>query len=214
MALSLEGYLSLRCCCREMGVEQSFLRLPLRDAALGRGLLAIGSGLFREERFADALHLLQVALDGGLNQLRLREGQARALFRLKRYAEAEALLLELLADAEPEQRLSLNKVLRVCRLEATKQQQLQDALLLERWQNRLDREADTPLALAGLEELAQLVLNCDGQGPFSELLDRAIERRLRGEDPAWEQLAPPLRRWQARVERQEILLQGLAFPPS
>ena len=214
MALSLEGYLSLRCCCREMGVEQSFLRLPLRDAALGRGLLAIGSGLFREERFADALHLLQVALDGGLNQLRLREGQARALFRLKRYAEAEALLLELLADAEPEQRLSLSKVLRVCRLEAAKQQQLQDALLLERWQNRLDREADTPLALAGLEELAQLVLNRDGQGPFSELLDRAIERRLQREDPVWEQLAPPLRRWQVRVERQEILLQGLAFPPS
>ena len=84
MALSLEGYLSLRCCCREMGVEQPFLRLPLRDKALGQGLLAIGSGLFREERFADALHLLQVALDGGLNQLRLREGQARALFRLKR----------------------------------------------------------------------------------------------------------------------------------
>ena len=214
MALSLEGYLSLRCCCREMGVEQSFLRLPLRDAALGRGLLAIGSGLFREERFADALHLLQVALDGGLNQLRLREGQARALFRLKRYPEAEALLLELLADAEPEQRLSLSKVLRVCRLEAAKQQQLQDALLLERWQNRLDREADTPLALAGLEELAQLVLNRDGQGPFPELLDRAIERRLQREDPAWEQLAPPLRRWQVRVERQEILLQGLAFPPS
>ena len=214
MALLLEGYLSLRCCCREMGVEQPFLRLPLRDKALGQGLLAIGSGLFREERFADALHLLQVALDGGLNQLRLREGQARALFRLKRYPEAEALLLELLADAEPEQRLSLSKVLRVCRLEAAKQQQLQDALLLERWQNRLDREADTPLALAGLEELAQLVLNRDGQGPFSELLDRAIERRLQREDPVWEQLAPPLRRWQVRVERQEILLQGLAFPPS
>ena len=209
MALSLEGYLSLRCCCREMGVEQSFLRLPLRDAALGRGLLAIGSGLFREERFADALHLLQVALDGGLNQLRLREGQARALFRLKRYPEAEALLLELLADAEPEQRLSLSKVLRVCRLEAAKQQQLQDALLLERWQNRLDREADTPLALAGLEEPAQLVLNRDGQGPFSELLDRAIERRLQREDPVWEQLAPPLRRWQVRVERTEVLLQRL-----
>jgi hypothetical protein len=70
------------------------------------------------------------------------------------------------------------------------------------------------LALAGLEELAQLVLNRDGQGPLSELLDRAIERRLRGEDPAWAQLAPPLRRWQVRVERQEILLQGLAFPPN
>ena len=73
---------------------------------------------------------------------------------------------------------------------------------------------NTELALADLEELAQLVLNRDGQGPFSELLDRAIERRLRGEDPAWEQSAPPLRRWQAWVERQEILLQGLAIPPS
>jgi tetratricopeptide (TPR) repeat protein len=209
MALSLEGYLSLRCCCREMGVEQSFLRLPLRDAALGRGLLAIGSGLFREERFADALHLLQVALDGGLNQLRLREGQARALFRLKRYAEAEALLLELLADAEPEQRLSLNKVLRVCRLEAAKQHDQQDAPVLERWRNRLDR-GDAPLDLADLEELAQLVLKNDGQCPFSEVLDRAIERRLQCEDPDWERLAPPLRRWQARVERTEVLLQGLS----
>ena len=214
MALSLEGYLSLRCCCREMGVEQPFLRLPLRDKALGQGLLAIGSGLFRQERFADALHLLQVAEEGGLDQLPLQEGQARALVRLKRYPEAEALLLRLLAQAEPEQRLSLNKVLRVCRLEAAKQQELQDEVLLERWQNRLDREADTPLARADLEGLAQLVLSRDGQGPFSELLDRAIERRLRGEDPAWEQLAPPLRRWQARVERQEILLQGLAIPPS
>ena len=110
--------------------------------------------------------------------------------------------------------MSLNKVLRVCRLEAAKQQEKQDEDLLELWQNRLDREADNPLARADLEELAQLVLSRDGQGPFSALLDRAIERRLRGEDPAWEQLAPPLRRWQARVERQEILLQGLAIPPS
>ena len=44
--------------------------------------------------------------------------------------------------------------------------------------------------------------------------NRVARRRLQREDPAWEQLAPPLRRWQVRVERQEILLQGLAFPPS
>ena len=213
MALTLEGYLSLRCCCREMGVEELFLRLPQREAVLGRGLLAIGAALFREERFADALQLLQTALDGGLDQVPLREGQARALVRLKRYTEAEALLLELLAQAEPEQSSSLNKVLRVCRLEKAKQQELQDAVLLERWRNRLDR-GDAPLDLADLEELAHLVLKSDGQGPFSEVLDRAIERRLQCEDPDWERLAPPLRRWQARVERQEILLQGLAIPPS
>ena len=213
MALSLEGYLSLRCCCREIGVAELFLRLPLREAVLGHGLLAIGAALFREERFADALLLLQVAVDSGLDQLPLREGQARALVRLKRYDAAEALLLELLAQAEPEQHLSLNKVLRVCRLEAAKQNDQQDKPVLERWRNRLDR-GDAPLELADLEELAQLVLKSDGQGAFSELLDRAIERRLRGEDPAWEQLAPPLRRWQARVERQEILLQGLAIPLS
>ena len=209
MALTLEGYLSLRCCCREMGVEQPFLRLPLRDAALGQGLLAIGAALFREERFADALQLLQTALDGGLDQVPLREGQARALVRLKRYAEAEALLLELLAQAEPEQSSSLNKVLRVCRLEAAKQHDQQDAPVLERWRNRLDR-GDAPLDLADLEELAQLVLKSDGQGSFSEVLDRAIERRLQCEDPDWERLAPPLRRWQARVERTEVLLQGLS----
>ena len=209
MALTLEGYLSLRCCCREMGVEELFLRLPQREAVLGRGLLAIGAALFREERFADALQLLQTALDGGLDQVPLREGQARALVRLKRYAEAEALLLELLAQAEPEQSSSLNKVLRVCRLEAAKQHDQQDAPVLERWRNRLDR-GDAPLDLADLEELAQLVLKSDGQGSFSEVLDRAIERRLRCEDPAWERLAPPLRLWQARVERTEVLLQGLS----
>ena len=208
MALTLEGYLSLRCCCREMGVEELFLRLPQREAVLGRGLLAIGADLFREERFADALQLLQTALDGGLDQVPLREGQARALVRLKRYAEAEALLLELLAQAEPEQSSSLNKVLRVCRLEAAKRHDQQDAPVLERWRNRLDR-GDAPLDLADLEELAQLVLKSDGQGPFSEVLDRAIERRLQCEDPDWERLAPPLRRWQARVERTEVLLQGL-----
>ena len=209
MALTLEGYLSLRCCCREMGVEELFLRLPQREAVLGRGLLAIGAALFREERFADALQLLQTALDGGLDQVPLREGQARALVRLKRYTEAEALLLELLAQAEPEQSSSLNKVLRVCRLEAAKQHDQQDAPVLERWRNRLDR-GDAPLDLADLEELAKLVLKSDGQGPFSELLDRAIERRLQCEDPDWERLAPPLRRWQARVERTEVLLQGLS----
>ena len=209
MALTLEGYLSLRCCCREMGVEELFLRLPQREAVLGRGLLAIGAALFREERFADALQLLQTALDGGLDQVPLREGQARALVRLKRYAEAEALLLELLAQAEPEQSSSLNKVLRVCRLEAAKQHDQQDAPVLERWRNRLDR-GDAPLDLADLEELAQLVLKSDGQGSFSEVLDRAIERRLQCEDPDWERLAPPLRRWQARVERTEVLLQGLS----
>lgn len=209
MALSLEGYLSLRCCCREIGVEQLFLRIPQREALLGSGLLAIGAALFREERFADALHLLQVAVDGGLDQVPLREGQARALVRLKRYAEAEALLLELLTQADPEQRLSLNKVLRVCRLAMAKQQNQQDALVLERWRNRLDQQVDA-LGLADLEELAQMVLNRDGHGPFSELLDRAIERRLQCEDPDWEKLASPLRRWQARVERTEVLLQGLA----
>lgn len=209
MALTLEGYLSLRCCCREMGVEELFLRLPQREAVLGRGLLAIGAALFREERFADALQLLQTALDGGLDQVPLREGQARALVRLKRYTEAEALLLELLAQAEPEQSSSLNKVLRVCRLEAAKQHDQQDAPVLERWRNRLDR-GDAPLDLADLEELAQLVLKSDGQGSFSEVLDRAIERRLQCEDPDWERLAPPLRRWQARVERTEVLLQGLS----
>ena len=209
MALSLEGYLSLRCCCREIGVEQLFMRIPQREALLGSGLLAIGAALFREERFADALHLLQVAVDGGLDQVPLREGQARALVRLKRYAEAEASLLELLAQADPEQRLSLNKVLRVCRLAMAKQQNQQDALVLERWRNRLDQQVDA-LGLADLEELAQMVLNRDGQGPFSELLDRAIERRLQCEDPDWERLASPLRRWQARVERTEVLLQGLA----
>ena len=209
MALTLEGYLSLRCCCREMGVEELFLRLPQREAVLGRGLLAIGAALFREERFADALQLLQTALDGGLDQVPLREGQARALVRMKRYAEAEALLLELLAQAEPEQSSSLNKVLRVCRLEAAKQHDQQDAPVLERWRNRLDR-GDAPLDLADLEELAQLVLKSDGQGSFSEVLDRAIERRLQCEDPDWERLAPPLRRWQARVERTEVLLQGLS----
>ena len=209
MALTLEGYLSLRCCCREMGVEELFLRLPQREAVLGRGLLAIGAALFREERFADALQLLQTALGGGLDQVPLREGQARALVRLKRYTEAEALLLELLAQAEPEQSSSLNKVLRVCRLEAAKQHDQQDAPVLERWRNRLDR-GDAPLDLADLEELAQLVLKSDGQGSFSEVLDRAIERRLQCEDPDWERLAPPLRRWQARVERTEVLLQGLS----
>ena len=209
MALTLEGYLSLRCCCREMGVEELFLRLPQREAVLGRGLLAIGAALFREERFADALQLLQTALDGGLDQVPLREGQARALVRLKRYTEAEALLLELLAQAEPEQSSSLNKVLRVCRLEAAKQHDQQDAPVLERWRNRLDR-GDAPLDLADLEELAQLVLKSDGQGSFSEVLDRAIERRLQCEDPDWERLAPPLRRWQERVERTEVLLQGLS----
>ena len=210
MALSLEGYVSLRSCCREMGVEAVFLRLPLHDAAIGRGLLVIGSGLFREERFADALHLLQVAVDGGLDQLQLREGQARALVRLKRYAAAESLLLELLAQANSEQRLSLNKVLRVCRLEAAQLQEEQDATLLKRWRRLLEQEADQ-LALADLEDLAQLVLNRNGLGPFSELLDRAIEQRLHAEDPAWQELSPLMRRWQKRVERTEVLLQGLEF---
>ena len=207
MALTLEGYLSLRRCCRKMGVEEPFLRLPQREAVLGRGLLAIGSALFREDRFADAFDLLQTALDGGLDELPLREGQARALVRLKRYDAAEALLLELLAQAEPEQRLSLNKVLRVCRMEAAQHQDQQDAPVLERWRNRLGQKAE-PMALEDLEELAQLVLKSDGQGPYSELLDQAIEWRLRGEDPLWEVMAPPLRRWQARVERTEVLLQG------
>ena len=124
-----------------MGVEAVFLRLPFHDAAIGRGLLVIGSGFFREERFADALHLLQVAVDGGLDQLQLREGQARALVRLKRYAEAESLLLELLAQANSEQRLSLNKVLRVCRLEAAQLQEEQDATLLKRWRRCLEQSA-------------------------------------------------------------------------
>ena len=208
MALSLEGYLSLRRRCREMGVEQLFLRLPQRDAALGRGLLAIGAALFREERFADALHLLQTALDGGLDQLPLREGQARALVRLKRYADAEALLLELLAEADSEQRLSLEKVLRVCRLEATKHQDQQDEFLLERWRNSLEHGED-PLEQEALQELAELVLNRAGQGPSSALLDRAIERRLQTEDPDWEKLTPTLRHWQTKVDRNEVLLQGL-----
>ena len=66
-------------------------------------------------------------------------------------------------------------------------------------------------ALADLEDLAQLVLNRNGLGPFSELLDRAIEQRLHDEDPAWQELSPLLRRWQKRVERTEVLLQGLEF---
>ena len=210
MALSLEGYLSLRCCCREIGVEQLFLRIPQRETVLGSGLLAIGAALFREERFADALHLLQVAVDGGLDQVPLREGQARALVRLKRYAEAEASLLELLAQADPEQRLSLNKVLRVCRLEAAQLQEEQDATLLKRWRRCLEQEADQ-LALGDLEALAQVVLNRNGLGPFSELLDQAIEQRLHAEDPAWQELSPLMRRWQKRVERTEVLLQGLEF---
>jgi len=191
-----------------MGEEAVFLRLPLRDAALARGLLAIGSGLFREKRFDDALHLLQVAVDGGLDQLQLREGQARALVRLKRYAEAESLLLVILDEADARQRLSLNKVLRVCRMEAAQLRQEQDETLLNRWHQRLEDEAD-PLTLHELEELAQLVLNRDGEQSFSALLNQAIELRLNAEDPAWQELSPLIRRWQIRVERTEVLLQGL-----
>ena len=55
------------------------------------------------------------------------------------------------------------------------------------------------------------MLNRNGLGPFSELLDRAIEQRLHDEDPAWQELSPLLRRWQKRVERTEVLLQGLEF---
>lgn len=208
MALSLEGYVSLRSCCREMGEEAVFLRLPLRDAALARGLLAIGSGLFREKRFDDALHLLQVAVDGGLDQLQLREGQARALVRLKRYAEAESLLLVILDEADARQRLSLNKVLRVCRMEAAQLRQEQDETLLNRWHQRLEDEAD-PLPLHELEELAQLVLNRDGEQSFSALLNQAIELRLNAEDPAWQELSPLIRRWQQRIECTEVLLQRL-----
>ena len=208
MALSLEGYVSLRSCCREMGQEKVFLRLPLRDEAIGRGLLAIGSGLFREERFADALHLLQVAVESGLDQLPLREGQARALVRLKRYAEAECLLMLLLDKANTEERLSLNKVLRICRLEAARLQKKQDESLLKCWLKRLEPEAD-PLELHELEELAHAVLNRDGQGPFSGLLDQAVEQRLQSEDPEWPELTPLIRRWQISVERTEMLLQGL-----
>ena len=208
MALSLEGYVSLRSCCREMGEEAVFLRLPLRDAALARGLLAIGSGLFREKRFDDALHLLQMAVDGGLDQLQLREGQARALVRLKRYAEAESLLLVILDKADASQRLSLNRVLRVCRMEAAQLRQEQDETLLNRWHQRLEDEAD-PLTLHELEELAQLVLNRDGEQSFSALLNQAIELRLNAEDPAWQELSPLIRRWQKRIECTEVLLQRL-----
>ena len=67
MALTLEGYLALRRCCGEFGFGPAFCQLSLREPELVRGLLAMGSMLFQQQRFNDALQLMQVAMDAGLD---------------------------------------------------------------------------------------------------------------------------------------------------
>ena len=99
MTLTLEGYLALRHCSRDLGMEQQFCQMPLQDAPLVLGLLSIGSQLFQQQRFADAIQLLEVAMDAGLAASELLEGKARALVRMGRYREAEQRLLQLLQHA-------------------------------------------------------------------------------------------------------------------
>ena len=208
MALTLEGYLALRRCCGEFGFGPAFRQLSLREPELVRGLLAMGSMLFQQQRFNDALQLMQVAMDAGLDAPDLPEGQARALVRLGRYREAETQLLELLRQAEGRRCSGLEKVLRVCRHQAEQQQLEADQQLILLWRARL--VASAPLEYSAINELAQSALGRPNNTPIAQLFDEVLTRQLSQQDPHWDQWSARVQRWMVAVERQEWWLQLLA----
>ena len=207
MTLTLEGYLALRHCSRELGVETWFCQLPLQDAALVRGLLSIGSQLFQQQRFADAIQFLEVAMEAGLAAPDLPEGKARALVRMGRYREAEPRLLQLLETADGQRRSGLERVLRVCRQKAEKQESEEDRQMLKAWTDRLTQSPS--LDFSATRALAVLVMQRPRSTAWSQLFDAFLAQQLREQDPGWEQLSHRIQAWMISVERQEWWLQLL-----
>ena len=207
MTLTLEGYLALRHCSRDLGMEQQFCQMPLQDAPLVLGLLSIGSQLFQQQRFADAIQLLEVAMDAGLAASELLEGKARALVRIGRYSEAEHQLLQLLETVEGKRRSGLERVLRVCRMEAEKQQSEEERHLLKEWRDRASTSKF--LEYSAMRELAALVMQRPKSTALAELFDASLTKELRRQYSSWDQLSPHIQGWMITVERQEWWLQLL-----
>ena len=85
------------------------LSAVFEEPELIAGLLAMGSMLFQQQRFNDALQLMQVAMDAGLDAPDLPEGQARAWCAWA-VAAMQMQLLELLRQAEGRRRSGLEGV--------------------------------------------------------------------------------------------------------
>ena len=146
-------------------------------------------------------------MEAGLAAPDLPEGKARALVRMGRYREAEPQLLQLLETADGQRRSGLERVLRVCRQKAEKQQSEEDRQLLKAWTDRL---AESPsLDFAATRALAVLVMQRPRSTAWSQLFDAFLAQQLREQDPGWEQLSPRIQAWMISVERQEWWLQLL-----
>ena len=146
-------------------------------------------------------------MEAGLAAPDLPEGKARALVRMGRYREAEPQLLQLLEIADGQRRSGLERVLRVCRQKAEKQESEEDRQLLKAWTDCL---AESPsLDFAATRALAVLVMQRPWSTAWSQLFDAFLAQQLREQDPSWEQLSPRIQAWMISVERQEWWLQLL-----